>query len=68
MDDVPYIWVHNSKTKALIKKLKTCGPPFIVGQKKVTKEVLVCVASFWRKLGTKRRGVFLASPVIEVVR
>ena len=35
---------------------------------KVTKEVLVSVAPFWRKIGTKRQGVILPSPVIEVVR
>ena len=35
---------------------------------KVTKEVLVTVDPFCRKIGTKRRGVILPSPVIEVVR
>ena len=35
---------------------------------KVTKEVLVCVEPFRRKMWTKRRGVILPSPVIEVVR
>ena len=35
---------------------------------KITKQALVCVAWFRRKIGTKRRGVFLPSPVIKVVR
>ena len=64
---IPYVGDHNSKTKAQIKKLKTCGPPFKVGQQKLQKK-------FWsesHRFGVKSGqsvGVFMASPVIEVVR
>ena len=36
--DVPFVWDHNSKTKAQIKKLKTCGPLFLYGQQNIQKK------------------------------
>ena len=66
--DVLYVWDPNSKTKAQIKKLKTCGPLFLSGQQKLQKKYWSVSQLFRRKIRTKRRGVILVSPVIVVVR
>ena len=35
----PHVWDDLSLTMGRIKKLKTCGPPFLVGQQKFQKKV-----------------------------
>ena len=43
--NVPTLEVNLSKGKAQIKKRKTCGPPFLVGEQNLQKKFPFCTIS-----------------------
>ena len=63
-----HVWDDCSIMKGQIKKLKTFGPPFLVGQQKLQKKLWCVTHRFRVKSGQSIGGVILPSPVIEVVR
>ena len=56
--DVPYFRDHNSKTKAQIKKLKTCGPLVLYGQQNIQKKFWSATHRFGVKPGQSVGGNF----------